>query len=305
MGALVDFHSHLLARSFFDTLVARSPLEGPSEEILGRVAAAADIELPPPDTAHLLERWIGEIDRFGVQHLVLGAGLPEEARALAEAAAPWKERISTLVAIDPTAPRAVDRTEELLEEWGLQGALLFPALHGYPLHSPALDAVLAMLEEHGVPVVVHCGLSGIPLYERFGIPLPRTATVANPLDLVAIAQAHPRLPVVIPEFGGGFFRETLMAGRLASNLHVDTGSSHSWIETSPEKLQLADLFERVLGVFGPERILFATGSSTFPRGWRHDRLTAQREALGACGIDETEKARIFGENAAALLRLDR
>lgn len=305
MSVLVDFHAHLLARPFFELLADRSPREGNSHEILGRVAAAADIELPPADTTDLVERWIGELDRYHVQHLVLATSLPEEAKVAATAIAAWGSRVTAFATLDPIAPGADETARALLEEGGFRGVLLFPSHHGYPLASPRLTPVLEVLAEHAVPVLVHCGLSGIPLYERFGIPRPPGSTIANPLDLIPVAHAFPRIPFVIPELGGGFLREALMAGRLCENLHLDTSSSHRWRETNPGALQLADVFEAAINVFGPERILFGTDSCVFPRGWRHDRLTAQREALGACGIDEMERARILGENAAALLRLDR
>jgi predicted TIM-barrel fold metal-dependent hydrolase len=108
---------------------------------------------------------------------------------------------------------------------------------------------------------------------------------------------------VIPHFGGGLLRETLMAGSLCENLWVDTSSSNGWLATQPAAMSLADVFERALGVFGPERILFGTDSSVFPRGWRQDLFSAQREALGACGIGEPARKRIMAENAAELLGL--
>ena len=94
-----------------------------------------------------------------------------------------------------------------------------------------------------------------------------------------------------------------MAGAQCGNIYVDTGSSQAWLATQPARLTLADVFERALGVFGPERILFGTDSSVFPRGWRREILLAQREALGACGVREEDQARIFGMNAAQILRL--
>ena len=67
---------------------------------------------------------------------------------------------------------------------------------------------------------------------------------------------------------------------------------------------LDDVFDRALGVFGSERVLFGTDSSVFPRGWRQDLYTLQREALGALGGSEVDRGRIFGRNAAQLLGLE-
>ena len=96
----------------------------------------------------------------------------------------------------------------------------------------------------------------------------------------------------------------MLLGAQCENTFVDTSSSNAWMRTQPERLGLADVFERALGAFGPERILFGTDSSVFPRGWRQDVLRAQREALGACGLDAAARERILGGNAARLLGLD-
>jgi hypothetical protein len=143
----------------------------------------------------------------------------------------------------------------------------------------------------------------MPLRERFGLPRQVDLTCANPLDLIGPAERFAHVPFVVPHFGAGFLRETLLAGAQCANVYVDTSSSHTWLKTEPAHLSLADVFERALAVFGPERILFGTDSSTFPRGWRRDLLLAQREALGACGVREEDRARILGMNAAQLLRI--
>ena len=123
--------------------------------------------------------------------------------------------------------------------------------------------------------------------------------------MIPTADAHPKVRFVIPHFGAGFFRETLIAGAQCSNIYVDTSSSNSWTAVLPERITLGDIFERALGVFGPKRILFGTDSSVFPRGWRHDILRDQREALGACGLGESDREWLLGRNAQELLGLAR
>jgi microsomal dipeptidase-like Zn-dependent dipeptidase len=61
------------------------------------------------------------------------------------------------------------------------------------------------------------------------------------------------------------------------------------------------VFRDALGVFGAERILFGTDSSTFPRGWRKDILQAQLQALEQAGASETQVDKIVGGNLARLL----
>lgn len=67
-----------------------------------------------------------------------------------------------------------------------------------------------------------------------------------------------------------------------------------------EELDLATVFRRTLSVTGPERLLFGTDSSFFPRGWNADIFEAQAAALRAIGADENTARRIFFENWQAL-----
>jgi len=108
---------------------------------------------------------------------------------------------------------------------------------------------------------------------------------------------------VVPHFGAGFFRETLMSGAQCTNVFVDTSSSNSWIATQSPNLSLSDVFARTLHVFGHERILFGTDSNTFPAGWRKDRFEAQHAALRQLTLSAAAEEAIFAGNARRLLAL--
>ncbi len=142
------------------------------------------------------------------------------------------------------------------------------------------------------------------LRDLLGLPRAQDLAYANPLDLIPAANAFPGVKFIIPHFGAGFLRETLMAGSMCDNIYVDTSSSNSWMATQSPPISLEDVFRAALDVFGTERILFGTDSCTFPRGWRHDLMAAQWDALEACGLARDEKMTIFAGNAARLLGLD-
>jgi hypothetical protein len=303
MATLVDFHAHFYSRTVFEVLAAASPLKGTSAERLERVTRSLGLDLPSPDPAQHLARWLEEMEHHGVGHMVLFASVPEEAAVLASLAAQVRGRISPFALVDPLKRDAARHLAVQLEEQGFRGALFFPAQQRYRLDGPECQAVFEVLAACEAPAVVHCGLLRMPLRERFGLPRCWDPACADPLALAIAADRHPALPFVIPHFGAGFLGETLLLGAQCPNVYVDTSSSNSWLATQPARLSLADVFERVLGVFGPERVLFGTDSSTFPRGWRREVLLAQREALGACGVHEEDQARIFGLNASRLLRL--
>ena len=303
MARLVDFHSHFFSRAFFEALASLSPLPGSVDDRIRHVANVAGIDAPSAQTTEHLDRWLKELDKFGVGHLVTFASIADEAATVAEAVRGSGGRLTGFVAIDPTHPEAPERLESELSEGGFRGAVFFPALHHFETDGAEFDAALAVLDEHDAIAVVHCGLLRIALRDHFGLPTASNLTLANPVRLSAAAAAHPRTRFVIPHFGGGFFREALLLGAQCPNVYVDTSSSNNWVDTQPQRLTLVDLFERALAAFGPERILFGTDSSVFPRGWRRDILLAQREALGAIGVNTLDRDRIFGGNAARLLGL--
>jgi predicted TIM-barrel fold metal-dependent hydrolase len=101
--------------------------------------------------------------------------------------------------------------------------------------------------------------------------------------------------VIVPHFGGGFFREALMAAELCPSILFDTSSSNAWVKYVPG-LTLAEVYRRTLAVLGPDRLLFGTDSSYFPRGWRQVIYGAQRTVLDELGIEEPARRKIFVGN---------
>ena len=105
---------------------------------------------------------------------------------------------------------------------------------------------------------------------------------------------------MIPHFGCGFFRELLLVASECGNVYTDTSSSNSWIEKLPEPMSLERVFERALSVLGPQRILYGSDSSFFPRGFLKDHLGGQMKLLAGLGIGRDQAESIFGGN---LLRI--
>ena len=103
------------------------------------------------------------------------------------------------------------------------------------------------------------------------------------------------MPIIIPHFGAGQLRATLMAADLCGNIHVDTSSSNGWIRYTPG-LTLEAVFGAALETLGPERILFGTDSSFFPRGWQQPVHEGQQAVLDALGVDPSAQAAIMSEN---------
>jgi predicted TIM-barrel fold metal-dependent hydrolase len=303
MAMIIDAHTHFFSRPFFEALAGQSPQPGSLEDKLARLAEATGLDIPPEDTAAHTDRWIQELDAAAVSHAVTFASLPQEADAVADAVRHAAGRLTGYGLVNPAADGAVGFTRRLFEEHGFRGVLLFPAMHHVRPGDPAARAVLEVVAEHGGVAVVHCGILQVKLRDLLGLPRPYDLRYASPLGLVPAANAFPEAHFVIPHFGAGFFRECLMAGEQCENIYVDTSSSNSWMRTQPEPLDLASVFRRTLDVYGPQRILFGTDSSTFPRGWRQDLLQEQRAAMTAAGADTVARDAILGGNAQRVLGL--
>jgi len=301
--ALIDFHTHFFSATYFRTLAAQSPIPGDVDARLARVSAAAGFELPSDSVVEHTSRWIAEMDRHGVDHLCTFASTPEEVPLVCEAAAQSKGRISAFALVNPRAEGAVQRLAGLLAEKRVRGALVFPALHHWRWDGPEAQALLRVLDEHGAILYAHCGLLVVKVRDLLGLPRIADISYANPLSLVPAANVHRRVRFVVPHFGAGFLRETMLLGAQCDNVYVDTSSSNSWRSVLCPKPALSEVFARTLEVFGPERVLFGTDSSTFPAGWRKDRHEEQRRALLEAGADDRTLELVFGGNAARVLAL--
>jgi predicted TIM-barrel fold metal-dependent hydrolase len=98
---------------------------------------------------------------------------------------------------------------------------------------------------------------------------------------------------VVPHFGAGFFREALMLADACPNVVLDTSSTNGWIRYHPG-LTLTEVFRTAMAVLGPDRLMFGTDSSFFPRGWNAPIYDAQRAILEQLGTEDGFRAAIFG-----------
>jgi uncharacterized protein len=295
-----DAHTHFFSRPFFDGLAALSPRKD-EPGLVEAVAAKAGLQLPDPDPARHAARWLGELDKHGVARLVSFASLPGEAEAVAAAAKAGGGRLVPYTVVNPTDPKAPAFTERALGTLGFRGLLTFPAMHHFRPGDACMEPILQLARTHKAPVLIHCGILRVKLRDAFGIPRPYDLSFADPLHLVPAANRFRDVNFVIPHFGGGFLQQALAAGASCENVLVDTSSSNDWMAMLPWKTSLADVFRGALDVFGAERILFGTDSSTFPRGWRADIRDAQLQALEAAGAKGAQVEAIMGGNLARLV----
>ncbi|MEZ5401155.1 MAG: amidohydrolase family protein [Bryobacteraceae bacterium] len=295
---IADAHIHFFSHRFYSLLAAQKGVT------VTEAAAILGWPLPPEDPVELARVWDVELERNGVSHAVLIASLPGDSGSVVAAVAAFPGRFSGYFFLDPTADGAARMAESAAAE-GLRGMCLFPALHGYALSDPrvgeAIEAVSSGASGRSV-VFVHCGALSIGVRNRLGLPTAYDLRYGNPMDLHAVARRHPAATFVVPHFGAGLFRETLMLADLCPNVYLDTSSTNRWMRYQPPGIDLAQVFERSMEVAGAGRLLFGTDSSFFPRGWNRAVFEAQSQALDAAGCSGEDKAAILGGNLLGLLQ---
>ena len=108
---------------------------------------------------------------------------------------------------------------------------LFPAMHRFAIQDDRVRRLFEVAAARpGTVVFVHCGVLTVGVRSKLGLPSPFDIRYGNPLDLQAVAAAFPTVPVIIPHFGAGLFREALMVADMCANVRLDTSSSNSWIK---------------------------------------------------------------------------
>ncbi|MEO8597750.1 MAG: amidohydrolase family protein [Candidatus Solibacter sp.] len=290
--AVADAHVHFFSRKFFETLGAQA---GKTAE---QVANIAGWELPAEDPALLARRWAAELDAQGIGQAALIASVPGDEASVETALAECPGRFFGYFMLNPAEEDAVQRVQFAMR-CGLHALCLFPAMHRYSLSDPRVDAVLQVVNAAGSRAVfVHCGALTVGIRRKLGLPSPFDMRFSNPLDVHAVAVRYPKLKFVIPHFGAGMLRETLMVADLCPNVYLDTSSSNSWMRY--EALELKTVFRRALDVVGPQRLLFGTDSSFFPRGWNYEIFEVQTKALLDLDVSGDDVRQIFGENLPRL-----
>jgi predicted TIM-barrel fold metal-dependent hydrolase len=236
------------------------------------------------------QKWAEELDRYGVSSVGFMIG-PETYDDFEKARRRFPGYFLGYLNINPTDAEAPKKIRKAAEE-GFYGIKLYPSswtgIHVYdeqvyPIYEEAL--------RHKMLVICHFGVSiGGEADLRSG----------NPIDIQVPARDFPELNFMIAHFGAGWFRELLLMQYQADNVFMDTSGSNIWMKYLPQDLTIKDVFRHAIRAGGPEKILFGTDSTFFPRGFRYNILEEQFNALQSIKkdglINDEGIQQIFSEN---------
>jgi len=241
-------------------------------------------------------RWVADMDVKGVQRVnfVMGGGNDN----LAKIVSFHPERFTGMAHHDVFGEGAAEELERAVVELGLRGFKMIASSQTRPVDDRALYPVWEVAEKLEVPVLIHFGVLG-----GGGGPA-RDLRNMDPLTLWEVASSFPTLNFVIPHFGACYFRELLQLCWSCPNVVIDTSGSNQWTRWMPYDLDLKDLFRKAVSTVGPDRIVFGTDSSYFPRGFAESYLREQIKACHDIGLQQGSIEKIFHGNAARLLKIN-
>ena len=170
------------------------------------------------------------------------------------------------VTLNPTVQRlSLSEMERYASNPQFVGYKIHTNYSGCAMGDPRLAAMLAPLEEAGLPLLIH----------TFGAP-----AVAQ---LRSLAQRYPRLPIIVAHAGADAWRQGIAAAQECPNLTLDFASS------TPYRGAIA----RALATLGPERIAFGSDATLF------DPLY-MKAIFDQVEMSDAERALVMGGNARRL-----
>ncbi|NMP22914.1 amidohydrolase family protein [Sulfobacillus harzensis] len=295
---ILDFHIHFAVRS--NRRTERASGAPDSELTYGQrqyrwMMEAWDFPTPEPEVPEppvVLERWLGEIKRYNLEGVVFVTGAGSEFMAAAQANNPG--RIFSFSHISPDDPDALQKITHDIEDLKLSGFKMFGPQLERPFDDPAYWPIWELLAKHRVPLLIHFGVlgggGGIVYHPRM-----------SPLTVDPVARAFPEIPIVIPHFGAGYWGDLLQLGWAHENVHVDTSGSNQWIRWMPYPLTLESLLQKAYETFGPDRIIFGSDSSYFPRGFAVRYVQDLIRAARYNGMPDADLQKILYDNAWRIL----
>jgi uncharacterized protein len=290
---ICDAHCHFFSSNFLELLTAGHP-GFPEANRVQAIVPRLGWDDPGP-VESLADRWIAELDNRHVSRAAIIASIPGDEQSVTAAVRRYRSRFVGFFMFNPVAGEVSSRLAKALDDRTLRGICLFPAMHGYRLDDERVKEVFAVATGRGAAVFAHCGVLTVGVRKKLGLPSPFDLRLGDPLALAAVAARYPAVPVIIPHFGAGMLREALMAVEQCANIHLDTSSSNGWMKYYPG-LTLEQVFRQAIAVAGPERILFGTDSSFFPRGWQQPVYDAQQATLGTIGVSLDAREKIVSGN---------
>ncbi len=293
-GDVVDAHVHMFSLPLFREFISANPDANPrwkkalEEGKFGRRQET----LPDLDAAEMAAWYAERLDDAGVAKAVVMSVLPDSqySRDFISASG---GRVAALCNLDPRLPEASALLEREMAA-GFKGVKLLPVNRCFNLSDPACRPFFDKAAELGASICIHYGVTVDPTGDL---------RYADPTDLSPVARDYPDMPFVIAHFGAGYLHEALRLGYQCKNVSFDSSGTNNWMDYDPHGYTLAQVFDRALTAFGPERVLFGTDSGTTV-AYRKWIKYQQIRTLEELGLSEKDRDLVLRGNAVRIYGLD-
>lgn len=272
---MIDAHAHFMTYDTVERIICGQAMES-CEDMLAkvqkRVTSLTDMNafVMPEKDFDTGRAWVDELDKYGISAIGMMIGT-EAWDEFNETRRRFPGRFLGYANINPAEEDAVDLIRRAGKD-GFQGIKLYPTSWNFHASDEIVYPVYEEALKHKLLVIAHFGITiGTQANLRYG----------NPLDIQKPAHDFPELNFMVAHFGAGFFREVLMLMYQTDNVSMDTSGSNAWMKYLPYDLTITKIFEKALNAGGPNRIVFGTDSSFFPRGFRYNILEEQYNAVRA------------------------
>ena len=324
---IIDFHNHFYPEAYIEELKRGKGYASVTRDDQGRLLIhyTGDYNIVVGPHIDLQER-LDAMDRHGIDMQVLTLTTPGVERekpergirlarlandGFGEIVEEHPDRFTALATLPLQAPEAAAaELERAVKECELRGAMLMSNIEGQPLDSERFMPVYERAVKLDVPLYIHptspinhAAMEDYRLVPILGFGVDTTLAVLR-LVFSGVLKRLPRLKLAASHLGGVY---PYLRGR------IDTGF-HAYPEckvkiTEPPSLYLKrvwmdsiiydeEVFMSAYAFSGPEKIMLG---SDFPH--QIGDLEHAVDRIKRLNIDEEEKEKILGGNAAKLLKL--
>jgi len=277
----IDFHTHPF---MIQELYAHdTDLEHAVKDVFGLLFPAQPLEI-----------FLNEMDAAGIDQSVI---LPIDCttahgckivsnQAISELCSK-QPRLIGFASVDPLSKSAVKDLSFAIDELGLKGLKLDPALQQFKMNSEEYAyPIYKKCADLKIPLIIHCGLNWAP---------QAMTKHGNPLDLEPAILAHPKTNFVIAHLGWPWVNEASTLAMKYPNVYMDTSVVYSGTPTEcldhvVNGIMGKDIFERNL----ISKIIYG---SNYPRA---DMRRTVR-GIQKIGFSDYLQENLFWQNAQNLL----
>ncbi len=157
--------------------------------------------------------------------------------------------------------------ERALTELGLGGIKLHQRYHAYHLRPDMIGSILEVCAAAGAPVLIHSG-----------------DVRSHPSLVGNLAQAFPKVTVIMAHMGQNYYPDAIEAAKLAPNLILETSGA------GPEAVKSA------VQAIGSSRVVYGTDTPFLP-------ISVAQRAIREAGLSEADSRAVLGDSLARLLGL--